>query len=318
MPPEKNTESVQTAKPKDAVDSALRLVGQTFKFLKGNFVSIFIKLLKIALTVLLVDTTLWIVAGLLAIGILAAAGAPLGFDVDALVNYVFDNRILLALTIVWFLIAYLAITWITTSISFTAYPIIKEQFEGTYSGIWPISRKIQFRVLGYVLLKCIIMVVFLGVPILGYLLIANAIPIWIGIIILLYVLYASVFLLIYQFLTQFWYWELTVGEKQADEALVASISLVKKNLFGVIVYDVIVVFSRVAIAVPFFMLMLGVNLFLSAGAVAGSMILSSLAIYQAIMLIDLVLKTLIISLGSIVINSIVFPYTYSFWNGLRK
>ncbi len=315
MPPvKKSPENAPAARPKDAVDSALGLVGPTFEFLTANFMSLFFKMLKVELAVMLVNIGLMVLAGLVAAGMLAAAGAPFT-SVNALVNYVAGNRMLLALVAIWALVAELAIAWMSNSISFTALPIVKEQFEGAYSGIWSLSGKMRLRVLGYILLNFVIMVVFLGIPLLLLFLLLGH-PNLFLISLIVFALYATAFLLAYIFLSQFWRWELTLGEKQAYEALSASVSLIRENLFGVAVYDAVFVLSYLALAVPFMLLAFGVSILFS-GLGLGAALISPLA-YLAVMAASALVRVLLGLLDASLSNSALLPYTYSFWNGIRK
>jgi hypothetical protein len=312
-------EGVKTAQPvqpkqKDSVDSAVKLIGQAFDFIRANFRSLFTKMLKVEFASVLATLVLWIVFGAITVCVLAAAGAPLS-SVNALLVYVLSDRLLLAITAVWLLVVDLAISWISTSISFTASPIVKEQFEGAYSGIRPIFGKIRSRMVGYILLNFIVMAFFLGVPLLlVFLLTGHPSIFFLGM--LLFVIYAVAFMLVYLFISQFWRWEVTVGEKQAYEALGASISLVKDNLFGVIVYDIISVLCYIAIAIPFLIVLFVIDLAFQVLGFGAAFV--SPLVVLAVVCVSALIRTLITILDTSTSDTFVLPYAYLFWNELRK
>jgi hypothetical protein len=310
----KSAEAGRAPKSPDALDSALGLVSPTLDFLKSNLASLFVKMLKVEFSVLLVNFLLLVAVGLVTVGILAAAGAPLA-SFNALVAYVLANRMLLALTAVWLLAAELAVSWISTSIAFTALQITKEQFEGAYSGIWPIWGRMRLRVLGYTLLNFVITVVFLGIPVLLLILLqGHPAVFWIAAVALL--VYAMAFIVAYHFLSQFWRWELAVGGKQAYEALASSISLVRENLFGVLAYDVVAIAGYLIIAVPFILVLIGLAI-LSSGLELGAAVISPWAYVAAVALSALV-RAVVTGIDTSLSNSVLLPYAYPFWNGIRK
>ncbi len=313
-PTNPGVKSAQPAQPKDTVDTAIKLIGPTFDFIRANFQSLFTKMLKVELAGFLVGLVMWIIFAIITICILVAAGAPFS-SINALVAYVLADKLLLALLAVWSLLAELAISWVITSISFTTSPIVKEQFEGAYSGIWPLFGKIRSRMLGYILLNFVVMAIFLGVPLLLVFLLTGHPGLFV-IAMMLFLIYAVAFMLVYVFISQFWRWELTVGEKQAYEALGASISLVKDNLFGVIVYDVISILSYIAIAIPFLVVMFVIDIIFQIFGL-GASFMSPLAAL-IITCISALVRTLITVLDASTSNTFILPYAYSFWNELRK
>ncbi len=316
MPPAKKapeaTKPAQANEPKDAIDLAVSLVPKTMEFLGRNFTPLFMKLFKLGVILTAVDIALWLAAAILTFGLLALFGVPFGSGLSAILGYISASTLLTGVLVVWLIALFIAITWVANSISTVAYFIVKGQFENTYPGIQATFDKIRFRVLGYTLLHFIIMAVFVGIPLLAFLAMLQTAP---GVSIALFVAYLLAFILLYSFLTQFWLWELSLGEKQAPEALMASLALVRDNPAGVLVYSVVHFLAWMAL----FLLVAVVTVVIDAPlSLADKAANSSPALYVAILVIGMLVRMLLSVLDVALTESVLFPYGYQFWSAIRK
>ena len=302
-------------KPGDALDRAIGLAGPSFNFIVDNFMGLFTKLLKVELASALASVLMWLAAGLATAGMLALMGTPLLAGVPAAMAHIMSSNIYIAILVAWALFAILLISWLTETISLVSLPIVKGQFEGTYPGIWQTFGRIKFPVLGYVLLNFTICALFLGVPlILLFLLRGSEAVFIIGIV--AYLIYAVLFILLYRFFAQFWLWEMLLGGRGAYESLSGSFSLVLGNVVGVFVFDIIRILASIAVGIPFFIVLLAVGFLFQLGMFA-TMLVSPLA-YLGLLALSVVVRVAVTLIQSAATGSVTLPYTYSFWDAIRK
>jgi hypothetical protein len=300
----------KSKKPKDALDHSVDLVSPTIDFVRSNFKELFVKYLKVGLTAALVGLALFILFALITfLPLMAVAG-----DFSSIPPYLSSNLPVLGLLIIWAFIAFFLLDWITESISFAAYLITKEQFLGKYSGIIPIFQKIKYPVLGFLLLNLAIMVVALGIPALILFLLKESSSIFLFGIFLL-IIYLLIFMILYRFFAQFWAWELLVAEKGVIDSLKSSINIVKNNIIGVFVFDILLFVASLVISVPFIILYVIGEIGFRLGAFVA---ISDLAVFIGIMSIYIFFRAGLALIQSAITETFILPYTYSFWRKIRQ
>jgi len=310
--PETSKAPAAAMKKRDAVDQAVDLIGPTFDFIRANLREFFVKMLKVELVALAAGLVLLAIIVAVAVALLFVTGT---IGKGAFMDQLFANPVALAILALWLLIGILAMAWISKSISLTQYVITKEQFEGTYPGIWQTFQRIKFPVLSYVILNLGIVLVALGLPLaIVFMLKASAAAFWLGIVV--FAAYAVVFLLAYYFFTQFWLWELLLGGKGATEALSASISIVMQNFIGVFIFDIFNLVAFLIITVPFFLVGIALSAANQVGALATMFVAP--AAYLAVLVVYILLRIILSLLQSAANATVLLPYSYSFWNAIRK
>jgi hypothetical protein len=310
------TKKEEKKKPRDALDYATDLVSPALSFAKTNFKELFMKFMKVELVSALVGLALLILFGLITVGFAALMGAPLT-SVNSFFLFLSSNFLVVSILIVWSLLAMVLIGWIVRSIEFTKLLITKEQFLGKYSGIWPLFSKIKFPVLKMMLLSFAIMIVAFGVPaLIIYLLAGQEMAFLVALI--LFMIFFVLFIVIFNFLSQFWGWELIVGEKPVIQALKSSFRLCWKNIIGVIIFDLLVFFGAIIIAIPFIGIEFIAELFLNFALIPAMLTSTGMLMWFAVVGIYILFRIVMGLLRNVVVSIIILPYTYSFWAKIRQ
>jgi hypothetical protein len=303
----------------DAVDHAIGLVVPSLEFVWANFKAFFLKMLKIGLASAGAAFLAGAIFAILSIVILLLLGVSMtGGMLAPFLSGIERNPIALAALLAWCAAWIIGIMWLSTTISLAAYPIAKEQFEGKYSGLWETCNRIKFKALGYMLLHIAILVIFIGIPLLllaFFLIHGNDLLFILGA--LLFAIASFVFLLLYLFLSQFWAWELLVAGKGPFESLKASASLAVGNAFGSLVFDVIRALGFVLLFAPFWIIGSILGLGLQVGAVI-SLLPGGIIAYLAFIALYVLLRAALEILRTAVTESVILPYSYSFWERIRK
>lgn len=84
------------------------------------------------------------------------------------------------------------------------------------------------------------------------------------------------------FLSQFWFLEVAVGKKPVMDALRSSINMVKNNVLGVFLYDIILFFAGIVVALPFIVIAFVLEMVFLVGIFAGMMMVPVGGIVAAI------------------------------------
>jgi hypothetical protein len=318
MPAKKNPpkKEVKEKKPRDALDYATDLVSPALSFAKTNFKELFIKFLKVDIVSGLVGIGLLILFALTVVGFAAVMGAPLT-SVSAFFLFLSGNLVVSTILIIWSLLAMVVMAWIINSLELTKYLITKEQFLDKYSGIWPLFNRIKIPVLGMMFLNFAILIIALGAPALILYLLAGQEMVFL-IALILFMVWIFGFLVLYSFFVQFWKWELVVGGKSVVDSLKNSINLCWKNVIGVIVFDILIFFGAVIIAIPFIGVEFVAEMFLNFALIPAMVTSSGMMIWFSVLGIYVVFRIVMGILRSIVINIVILPYIYSFWAKIRQ
>jgi len=318
MPSDRNPpkKEAKEKKPKNALDHATDLVSPSLSFAKGNFRELFIKYLKVDLASAISGIGLFIILGLLTIGFAALLGAPLT-SMASFFAYLANDLLISSMLIIWSLLAILFIGWIIKSIELTKYVITSEQFVNRYSGIWQIFNMIKVPVLGMILLNFAIIILAIGIPLLILYLLSGMKVAFIVAFVLL-VVWILFFLVIYHFLSQFWKWEIVVGGKPVVESLKRSIDLVWKNVIGVIIFDLLIFFGALIIALPFIGLEFISQALLNIALIPSMITGAGMAVWLGFLGIYVVFRIILSLLRSILIEIVILPYNYSFWARIRQ
>ena len=299
---------------KDALDNAVDLISPSIKFARNNFKDLFVKFFKVELVSSLAGIALFLLFSIIImIPLLLFAGSLEKIPASVIGSGTLGMFVLF----VYAAIAIFIITWIQSAFSSTAVIITKEQFEGTYSGIWPIFHRIKFQALSLLLARFLL--VFAGV------LIGLILPIALiffmpesiisAIAILFWIIYLILFLLAFAFLTQFWEWELFINRKGVIESLKASISLARKNIIGVFVFDLLFVVASIVIGIPFLIVYLIGETVFRVGVFA-SMSFSSWILLIPALIIYIIFRAGLAFIQTAVDGALLNPYFYSFWKSL--
>jgi hypothetical protein len=119
-------------------------------------------------------------------------------------------------------------------------------------------------------------------------------------------------------LSQFWGWELIVGEKPVIQALKSSFRLCWKNIIGVIIFDLLVFFGAIIIAIPFIGIEFIAELFLNFALIPAMLTSTGMLMWFAVVGIYILFRIVMGLLRNVVVSIIILPYTYSFWAKIRQ
>jgi len=295
---------------KDALDNAVDLISPSIKFARNNFKDLFVKFFKVELVAGLAGIALFLLFSIIIlIPLLLFAGSLENIPASITASGTLGMFVLIIYTV----IAISIIAWIQTAITSTALIITKEQFEGTYSGIWPIFNRIKFPALGLLLMRSLILFAGLGIP-LAILLVLPESGIQV-IAMLVYLLYLILFLLVYSFLFQFWGWELFINKKGVLESMKASFSLATKNIIGVFVFDVIFIVASIVIGIPFLIVYL-IGEFVFRVGIFASISFSSWILLIPALIIYIIFRAGLAFIQTAIIQAVLYPYIFSFWKSL--
>lgn len=309
-PKEAAKPSTSQEMPEDAVDLTTSTIKPVFDFEKKNLQGMFFKFLRVGVLYYLLLFAVFLFAGILTYLAFSVFSVPLS-SLTLFVNYFQSNQMAFYALMLWLLFIGLLAKWLMSSISLTALLITKEQFEGTYSGIMSICSRIVLRVLGYLLLNSAIILLGLGIPLaIIILLMGNPAILSIGLIV--YTIYAFLFFVLYMFFSQFWLWGLLANGTGIFRSLRDSFSLVRKNIFGVFVYDIMLCVAAIAMISPFS----------AAYSFLSDVLVLSINLGQAFMILGALLYlVLLLAIGVIFYalrTALILPYEYSFWKQLGR
>ncbi|MBI5227115.1 hypothetical protein HY988_00875 [Candidatus Micrarchaeota archaeon] len=308
--------SPTSAKKPTLLDQATNLISPTIEFGKKNFKDLFVKMLKVQLLSSAVAVLLLIIFGLLTLGFLLALGISTskGFEIER----IFASVATIVALVVWAVFALLVFGIVNKTITLTRLKIIKCQYEGTYPGIRKTFGEILVPVIKASVIDLIINAVALGIPIIILVLLASM-PLVLVLGIFVFIIYAILFIVIYRFFAQFWYWELVIDQNDAYTALMRSISLVKSDIVAVLIYDIIEFFGAVIISIPFIILSTIVEIIFRAGALVSALAspLGGIAIV-GLLIPYIIFKVVVALVQSGTSDVFVLPYKYSFWMILKN
>ncbi|MEK6978952.1 MAG: hypothetical protein AABW86_01920 [Candidatus Micrarchaeota archaeon] len=241
--PQSQAPTVQPAEEKKGwfpkIDSALEMYSL---LVKQNWKGLFIDGLKIGGLQLIVSAITLTLLGILAFTLFASIMQALEKgDITTVLSGI-GPSIIIILTV--FLPIALVSAAIQGILSFTMFPAVEERANGRIVDIFAKFKELAFPAIGYTLVVTIISIILL-------------LPLIIGIIskefaiICLFAIIGGAAFLIFAFSIQFAGWELTVGKAGVFESLKRSHALVKKNIGGTIVFDIILVVVSILISIPF-------------------------------------------------------------------
>jgi len=308
-------------KKKDAVDLAVDNVSATWKFVKPNFRELFTKMFKLNLFAFGVVMGLILVFLLLFAGTLVVFGLDLtALETGAGIADIMSNTAALAILVILTIVFFIVMSWISQAFELVAPIIMDEQHTRKRSDLKELVCSMKMPALRYMIVSMVIGLVAVLVPmaltfILG--IIGQTALFSIGIII--WLIWLFIFAILFSFLSQFWTFEIAVAKRPVVEALKASIDIVKKNVIGVLVFDILTIVIGLVLAVPFIGIVFVIEAIFRVSLLATFMAPGTGIIIGIIGVAIYVLIRIVLQLLAIALNqSTLLAYTYSYWKELRK
>ncbi len=310
----------KAGKGKDSMDMAVDLLKPSFEFIKKNFRELFSKMLKVQLLSTVIGIGLFIILMLLGWGALVASGTDM-FSPTFNINDLLSNTLLLVVIGALFAIGFLVMGWVKTIFELVVFMIMDEQKMGnTRSPIMQLAGEMKMPALSFMLIQLVIILAALIIPgaIVLALIMLEQMALF-SIALMLYILWLAIFFIAFTFLTQFWTLEIAAGKKPVMDAFHSSIDIVKSNIVGVFIYDVIAVLAGMVVMIPFMVVggilevgfRVGIMASIAAGPGSLVAIIAGAAVF-ALLRIALQLAAIAAS------DSTVLVYGYSYWKQLRK
>ncbi len=184
------------------------------------------------------------------------------FGAAALAGVLLKNLLILVPFILFATIAYIAVMWVACSFKLTNVLFTDAQLSGKPFGLMASFNRIKIPVLKYLLTKGAILfvlllpvLVLLGIS-LASMLSGNAILVIAGVVSLvfvyiLFIIYAILVGVVFQFVTQFWVYGFLLEGKGIVESLKASYRLARSKILETAVFDIISHFISMALSIPF-------------------------------------------------------------------
>ncbi len=314
---ENTTNNTENVKKLTSVDQALNLIQPTMKFIDNNFISLFLKLMKIEILTLAGGFALLLLFSFIGLLICMAIGVPFT-NINDLATFLANNIGISVLLISYVIISLVLTNWISKAISLTKIGIVKGQFDGNYPGIRSTFGKILIPVLKASLLEFLILGLALAGPLIILIPLIKFMPVAVLFAITPYILYLVAVIIAYKYFSQFWFWEIIIGGKGTREALKLSIDSSLNEIGGVVVYDVISKIAAYAMSFPFTYAIIIFDIFFRVGLFVTITAPGGLAAGIGIIIGYLLLLSILSILMGVLVETAVLPYTYSFWSWIKN
>ncbi|MBU0591692.1 hypothetical protein KKF81_05195 [Candidatus Micrarchaeota archaeon] len=310
---------LKTNKSTSQIDGPINLISPSFDFIRQNFKEIFIRLLKNGIMNSLLSLGLVVIIGALCFGIAMAIGITSMENISTTIKG--------SATVLWIVFGLLigigifGLAWIGRIFELARIAIIEEQHMNKHNKTFDLVKQYVLKGLKLMIGNLGIIAVIVGIPIIviiGLTFMNISLLTLISMIILLPIM--IILLIGYRYFAQFWDMELALTNKGLRESLKASLSLVRKNILGVLAYDVIIVVAAILIAMPFMIVLFIVELVYRV-AIAGTML--AFANDTWILLIVgigayVIIRTVISLLSTTASDSCTKVYKYRYWKQIRN
>ncbi|MFH1221452.1 MAG: hypothetical protein V1492_00015 [Candidatus Micrarchaeota archaeon] len=312
---------------KDLIDFVSQPFAQWFNYIRENYATCYIGLLKINVAKLLVQFGILLLFAI--IGAVAAYGlSQLGM------TGLTSGLILSVIVAVYFVIIIIVAAWLGKAVSLTSLFFVKSQLEGGPFSILETFGKIKYKVLKFLLLEFAIMVLMLlpGVLICGLIVFATG---GLGALtggaagamgsaflsfILSYMLfigYAIVVSILFSFLFQLWAYNNQLGEMPLVDSLKKSVAMVKGKLLEVAIFSLLLGLGALLLSIPAigygFVSRMAMEVFSLVAMKSGGFI-----VYLVVIVVFTLLNIVIGTILQTLVELLTAPTEYLFWKQMGK